>query len=42
MSASSPGAEFVRAAFVCLRFSALRFSALSYSPTRMTKLGRFD
>jgi hypothetical protein len=41
MSASSPGAEFVRAAFVCLRFSALRFSALSYSPTRMTKLGRF-
>jgi hypothetical protein len=41
MSASSPGAEFVRAAFVCLRFSALRFSALNYSPTRMTKLGRF-
>jgi hypothetical protein len=41
MSASSPDAEFVRAAFVCLRFSALRFSALNYSPTRMTKLGRF-
>jgi hypothetical protein len=41
MSASSPGAEFVRAAFVCLRFSAVRFSALNYSPTRIAKLDRF-